>query len=161
MTAFSTAFSAIGLLLFVGGFVLIIRPSIYVNSRWTRQVFNPKLLQSRAYQLELRLVALVFALAGFAMLSDIAVGILKVPSARAFEEYSSLAVTITVIAICFVGLFSFVARKIPAVKNWYSSGSMEAKPNELRLKERKVSIVFCVVFLLIVGAAVSALVKIR
>jgi hypothetical protein len=111
----------VGFLLLAFGLVLVLRPSFYLNLKSVRETYNPKLLGSGYFRLQMRTLGVVFTLFACAFLVSIV--------HKGFEQ-TLFAVLMVVFWIVWIGfLLIWIAEKVriirPSLKERYDAITAE------------------------------------
>ncbi len=137
----------------VAGVAVMLRPTIYTNLRWVREIYNPKWLESKGYHFELRVVALVFALFGLDLMAGVLSGANHSTFAQNLRQNLHVATVGAFLCVWTAGVFAFVLQRFFHVKIPILSG-VKAEGDEAQNKrESKIAVVLGAVFLAIVGLA--------
>lgn len=121
-------FVATGLLITAVGVALALYPSLYLNLRSVREIYNPKLLSSPYFRVQMRALGLVFSLFGLVFTAS-AIQKFAAPYLPSLERTLYAALMVIFFAVWVGGLLIWILEKLkvirPSLKERYDSLTQE------------------------------------
>jgi hypothetical protein len=139
------------------GLVMLFVPSLYLNLKQTRETFNPKLVASAWYRVQLRIVGLFFTMLGCGIVSG---AMRRLTGASYWRAYSD-ALSLTLLPLFWIiwigALLLWIAERTgivrPSLKDHYDSLSPEADAQRVRKETKVFAALLAALLLLIAGVA--------
>ncbi len=149
-------FVAAGLLIIIFGMVLVLRPSVYLNLRHVRDTYNPKLLSSPYFRVQMRGLGLVFSLFGFVFAASIIQKIAVAPYLLSLEQTLYAALMVVFFALWVGAVLTWILEKVrlikPSLKERYDS----VTPEQDTIRQHKEAVAFASILGAVLFASVLA-----
>jgi hypothetical protein len=145
---------ALSLFFLMGGIAVMLRPSIYFDSRHVRETYDPKWIERSRQSWQTRALALAPAFVGVGIFSGVLGDLSGSKFLKAFESNLLAPAMVTLFIACFGRLASLVITKI---RQW--TGHPSPEPPALseaqdKQRNRKLATVFLILFLGILSVEV-------
>jgi hypothetical protein len=134
-------FVAVGLLVTAIGVVLALYPSLYLNLRWVREIYNPKLVSSPYFRVQMRALGLFFSLFGLVFMAT-TIQKLAAPYLPSLEQTLYVALIVIFFTVWSGGIVVWILEKLnvirPSLKERYDS----LTPEQDSIRQQKEVVVF-------------------
>jgi hypothetical protein len=139
------------------GLVMLFVPSLYLNLKHTRETFNPKLVASAWYRVQLRILGLFFTMLACGIVSGEMRRLTGASYWRAYSDALSRMLLPIFWTVWIGAILLWLTEKTgiirPSLKDRYDSLSAEADALRVRKETKVFAVVLAALLLLIAGMA--------